>query len=122
MLGKRLVRGGVKPATYVLLVAASVAVLCAHQEAPQSKLIDAPALLRDLQTLSADDMEGRAVGTAGGAKARAYVIERFKTIGVAPLGDSYEQPFTFSAGRGATQTARPGVNAGEKRRGTTIAA
>ena len=37
----------------VLLVGA---VLVAQQDA-QSKLIDAPALLRDLQTLSADDME-----------------------------------------------------------------
>ena len=55
-------------------------------------------------------MEGRQVGTAGGAKARAFVIERFKASGVVPLGESYEQPFTFTAGRGTAQAERQGVN------------
>ena len=32
-------------------------------------------------------------------KARAYVIERFKASGIQPFGESFEQPFTFSAGR-----------------------
>lgn len=76
----------------------------------RSSLIDAPQLLRDLQTLSADDMEGRQAGTAGGAKARAYVIERFKASGVKPFGESYEQPFTFTSGRVASATERKGVN------------
>lgn len=96
-------------------IALGLAVLCsvgvfAQQDAPQSKLIDAKALLSDLQTLSADDMEGRQVATPGGAKARAFVIERFKASGIVPLGDSFEQPFTFSAGRGATAAERQGVN------------
>jgi Zn-dependent M28 family amino/carboxypeptidase len=55
-------------------------------------------------------MEGRQVGTPGGAKARAYVIERFKASGIQPFGDSYEQPFTFSAGRAGQTTERKGVN------------
>jgi Zn-dependent M28 family amino/carboxypeptidase len=73
----------------------------------RSTLIDAPALLRDLQTLSADDMEGRQIGTPGGAKARAYVIERFKASGIQEFGS---QPFTFTGGRGASQAERQGVN------------
>jgi len=81
----------------------------AHQD-PQSKLIDATALLRDLKTLSADDMEGRAVGTPGGAKARAFVIERFKASGLVPVGDSFEHAFKFTAGRGDQQVERQGVN------------
>jgi hypothetical protein len=93
--------------------------LAARWQDAASKLIDAQALLRDLQTLSADDMEGRQVGTAGGAKARAFVIERFKASGVVPLGDSYEQPFTFTAGRGAAQAERQGVNVIGKIEGTT---
>ena len=101
----RMVRGGLKPATYVLFAG----VLLAQQDAT-SKLIDAPALLRDLQVLSADDMEGRQVGTPGGAKARAYVIERFRASGIVPFGDSFEQPFTYVAGRGAQQVERQGVN------------
>ena len=35
----------------------------------QPSTVDGPQLLKDLDTLSADDMEGRLPGTAGGAKA-----------------------------------------------------
>lgn len=92
--------------------------LGAWRQDATSKLIDAPALLHDLQILSADDMEGRQVGSAGGAKARAFVIERFKASGIVPLGDSYEQPFTFTAGRGGAQAERQGVNIIGKIEGT----
>ena len=71
----------------------------AGQTPRPSTIIDSAALLRDLKTLSADDMQGRRVGTPGGAKARAFVIERFKATGIQPIGASYEMPFTF-AGRG----------------------
>lgn len=67
-------------------------------------------LLADLKTLSADDMEGRLVGTPGGAKARAFVVERFKTAGLKPFGASFESPFTFMGGRGAAATERQGIN------------
>jgi len=40
----------------------------------RSSVIDAPQLIRDLQRLSADDMEGRLIGTPGGEKARAFVV------------------------------------------------
>jgi Zn-dependent M28 family amino/carboxypeptidase len=63
---------------------------------PTSKVIDAAQLLRDLQTLSADDMQGRLVGTEGGAKARAYIVEAFRRYGLKPFGASYLQPFSFS--------------------------
>jgi hypothetical protein len=71
----------------------------AGQTPRPSTIIDSAALLRDLKTLSADDMQGRRVGTPGGAKARAFVIERFKAAGIRPVGASYEMPFSF-AGRG----------------------
>src|SRR6187431_2597413 len=90
----------------VLAVASSLA----QVPAVKSSVIDAPQLLKDLETLSADDMEGRAVGTAGGAKARAFVIERFKASGIQPFGESYEHPFTFSSGRSGQTTERKGVN------------
>jgi Zn-dependent M28 family amino/carboxypeptidase len=83
--------------------------LWSAQAVPKSDLIDAPALLRDLQVLSADDMQGRQVGTPGGEKARAYVLERFKASGIAPLGESLTASFTF-AGRGANAAERTGVN------------
>src|SRR5215472_11776221 len=98
----------------VAVSALSVAMLVtAAAQMPVSRpstLIDSPQLLRDLQVLSADDMQGRQVDTPGGAKARAYVIERFKASGIAPFGESYEEPFTFAAGRGGTPVERHGVN------------
>ena len=49
----------------------------------------------DLCVLSHDAMEGRLVGTPGNALAREYIISRFQQIGLAPLGDSFEHPFSF---------------------------
>jgi Zn-dependent M28 family amino/carboxypeptidase len=66
---------------------------------PLSINVDTGQLMRDVVVLAADEMEGRRAGTPGGAKARAYILQRFKEIGLPPLGESYEQPFTFS-GRG----------------------
>jgi Zn-dependent M28 family amino/carboxypeptidase len=65
-------------------------------DAPGSKIIDAKQLLRDVETLSADDMQGRGIGTPGGAKAREYVIARFKEAGLKSFGASYLQPFDFT--------------------------
>ena len=64
-----------------------------HAQSARSELFDAKQLLRDLQVLSADDMQGRRAGTPGGLKARAYVVERFKAAGLAPVGASYEHAF-----------------------------
>lgn len=56
--------------------------------------------LDDVRILSADDMEGRAVGTPGGAKARAYIVKRFNEIGLRPQGETFETPFSFKVGFG----------------------
>lgn len=69
-------------------------------ETPVSNVINARQLLDDLQTLSADNMQGRSVGTPGGIKAREYVLKRFKESGLEPIGDSYLQPFEFAARNG----------------------
>ena len=54
-------------------------------------------LLDDVRILSADDMEGRLVGSPGGEKARAYILGRFKEIGVTPAyGDDFAHAFPFS--------------------------
>jgi Zn-dependent M28 family amino/carboxypeptidase len=63
--------------------------------APRSAVIDAARMLRDLETLSSDAMQGRRTGTEGGAKARAYVAAEFGRIGLRPFGKSYLQPFSF---------------------------
>lgn len=64
--------------------------------------VDRAQLLADLKTLAADDMEGRRIGTAGGEKARRYVIERFQASGIAPLSGGYSH--TFTAGTVTTGT------------------
>lgn len=56
-------------------------------------------LLEDVRILSADDMEGRMVGSLGGAKARAFLLGRLREIGLAPaLGDGFEHAFGTKRG------------------------
>jgi Zn-dependent M28 family amino/carboxypeptidase len=56
---------------------------------------DTAALMQTVRVLAADSMEGRKAGTPGGARARRYLIERLKALGVAPLTAGYEHPFTL---------------------------
>jgi Zn-dependent M28 family amino/carboxypeptidase len=76
----------------------------------KSALFDAQQLLKDLEILSADDMQGRRVATPGGEKARAYVVERFKASGILPFGASYESPFAIAGGGRTGGTETTGVN------------
>lgn len=99
--------------TFLTIAAALVSVAALAGQAPagaKSALIDAPQLLRDLEALSHDNMEGRQVGTPGGARARAYLLERFKASALRPFGGSFEQPFAFTSGRAGQQAERQGVN------------
>ncbi|MEO1039380.1 MAG: M20/M25/M40 family metallo-hydrolase [Pseudomonadota bacterium] len=50
----------------------------------------------DLRILSADDMQGRQVGTPGNARARDYLEARYGEIGLEMIGDSYSHGFDFS--------------------------
>ena len=73
-----------------------------------------------MSTLAAPSMEGRRTGTPANAKARAWIVDRFKAAGLAPLGASYELPFTFQRRQqGNDQPAEmPGVNVAGVCRGT----
>ena len=93
--------------SHVLAVTALVAISLLTVAA-QPSTVDRPQLLRDLETLSADDMEGRLPGTAGGARARAYILRRYKEAGILPIGESFERPFSFGGRR--TATDQKGVN------------
>ena len=69
-----------------ILLAISPLLLTAQtSDIPASNLIDSKQLLRDVEILSADDMEGRLVGSPGGMKARNYLVKRFKEIGLAEI-------------------------------------
>jgi Zn-dependent M28 family amino/carboxypeptidase len=73
---------------------AGLAVIC-MAAAPLPRR-DADRLIQDVRVLSADDMQGRMVGTEGSAKARAYILGRIKKIGLKPgYQRRFEQPFTF---------------------------
>jgi Zn-dependent M28 family amino/carboxypeptidase len=91
-------------ALLVALASTGVSSVRAQQAASS---IDGARLLSDLETLASDKMEGRLTGTEGSARARAYIVQRFKELGIQPFGDSYERPFTFQ-GRGGGE--RSGVN------------
>lgn len=90
----------------------------AGQAPRKSQLFNSAALLSDLKTLSSDAMNGRAVDSPDGAKARAFLAERLTAAGLKPFGTSsmnasaFEQPFTFKAGgrAGAPVVERHGVN------------
>jgi len=67
--------------------------------------IDRDRLLADARVLSADSLEGRAAGTAGGRKARAYVVAAFSRIGLTPFEGGFERPFTTTVKSGAGAAA-----------------
>lgn len=71
--------------------------------------------VEDIRTLSADDMQGRAPGTPGSEKARAYILSRFAEIGLSPIGDKFEQPFEFAKRDG---TKVQGINLVGRIKGT----
>jgi hypothetical protein len=100
------------PFAAALVALALTAGPAARSQAPTAApaAIDAARLLADLETLSADDMQGRQAGTEGGAKARAYLIDRFRAAGIQPIGGSYGHAFALPAGRGAAGASPTGVN------------
>ena len=55
-------------------------------------------ILDDIKNLSSDEFEGRKTSTQGAIKARSYIKERFEKLGVTPLLNNFEQPFTFNKG------------------------
>jgi hypothetical protein len=76
--------------------AASMASCRGPRVAPPA--IDSVQLLRDLSALAADSMEGRAMGTAGAARARAYLVARMQAMGLEPVGEGLQHPFGRDGG------------------------
>jgi hypothetical protein len=68
------------------------------REAPHD--IDADRYLRHVRYLAADELEGRGNGSPGLEKAAEYIAGEFRTIGLAPGGDSggYFQRFEIPTG------------------------
>jgi Zn-dependent M28 family amino/carboxypeptidase len=79
----------------------AAAVLCATSalvtSAAQTNAgtVDRARLMRDVRTFADPAFEGRRAGSAGGAKARQWLVEQFTEIGLTPAGSAgYLQPFT----------------------------
>jgi Zn-dependent M28 family amino/carboxypeptidase len=58
--------------------------------------IAADALMATVRTLASDEFQGRAAGTEGGAKARAFIRARFEAMRLQPVGSSFEHPFRYT--------------------------
>ncbi len=60
-------------------------------EEPSPAAFNSTSIMADVQALSADEMEGRAPGTPGEARAADWIESRFREIGLEPVNDSYRQ-------------------------------
>jgi Zn-dependent M28 family amino/carboxypeptidase len=113
----------------VQLAIATVALLFVSElgaQAPAAPKVDVEALMTDVRTLSAPEFEGRRTGTEGNAKAQAYVLRRFREIGLESLNGTHEQKFSFTprAKDSAAATGKPaemhGTNLFGVVRGTSV--
>src|SRR5262245_22767848 len=81
------------------LVACVIASAVAIAQAPAAKSpppISADARMTTVRTLASKEYQGRAAGTEGNAKARAYIRQRFETLGLQPIGTSLENQFAYT--------------------------
>ena len=61
--------------------------------APTASPVVSSPLLDDVRILSGDDMQGRDTGSAGGERARTYIVSRLEAMGVQPASFGRLQPF-----------------------------
>ena len=65
-------------------------------QAAASLRIDSDRLMESVTTLADPKFEGRAAGSPGGIAARAWIVDRFTTIGLMPVSGAYVHPFTYT--------------------------
>lgn len=103
--------------TLALTAAAVLLSSCAAMtdvETPAAPVASAAAsydrLLADVRILSADDMEGRDTGSAGGERARAYIVSRLEALGIAAPPVGRLQPWTAQGRTRAGPRTYNGIN------------
>ncbi len=110
-----LVRRAVVTAAVAVASASGVTSLQAQRAA--SSDVTTARIMQRLSALAADSMEGRRAGTAGSARARAWIERELTTMGAKPIGSSYVVPITLRARPGSDTTGAnivariPGKNA-----------
>ena len=82
--------------------------------------IDSARLMSDVAALADDSMGGRQVGTAGGARARAFVLAQFRVIGLDTLSRGALEGFAAPGGRVEIGANVIGVLRGRSRPGRVI--
>jgi len=88
-----------------IVIAVALAATVSTSGYAQSALrVDPARLIADVEALSAPTMEGRRTGAPGNQRARAFIVERFRTLGLKPIGQGYEQRFS-SGDAGAANVA-----------------
>ena len=68
--------------------------------------VDADRLIADVKTLADPMLSGRLTGSGGSRRARAFLLERFRQLGLEPVNGVVEQTFSFTH-RGVTGLVRP---------------
>ncbi|MCF6294344.1 MAG: M28 family peptidase [Flavobacteriaceae bacterium] len=68
-----------------------------EKEIKNPTLFDGELLLQHVKILSSDEFEGRQTGTQGATKTKQYIINEFSKLDILPLGETYEQAFSFSS-------------------------
>jgi Zn-dependent M28 family amino/carboxypeptidase len=80
-----------------LAAAAQILIAQPADSIGQLPALDSARLMADISALAADSMEGRRIGTSGGARARAFLLRAFDRIGLAPARNGFSSPFTAKA-------------------------
>jgi Zn-dependent M28 family amino/carboxypeptidase len=62
----------------------------------QEVQVDRDQLLRDVQILASDALEGRKTGTTGNRMAQVFIEDRFQKLGLQTFGDSYRHLFSHT--------------------------
>lgn len=73
---------------------------------PVAPRLAEPALREDLRFLADPALEGRKIGTPGSQRARAYLVQRFADLGLLPVGEAFERPFSWRGTAGVNVVGR----------------
>lgn len=101
-----------RPSRWLSLIALNLvltpAFVSAQARPPAADPI-AARMMQRLSILAADSMEGRRAGSAGSARARAWLIGELTAIGAKAIGASYEQAISLRPRGGSTDTVGANV-------------
>ena len=93
------------------LAAAGQSATSEHREGPskpKSEYFNAARMLKDIEYLASDELEGRSADRESIAKAREFVERRFAESGLVPIGNTYRQDIEITERGGERKLA--GVN------------